>query len=241
MSSARTTLIFILIIMLVNSVGLLGQDKSSKLVITDSIFNFGFFASDARVVHTFHLRNDGDDTLRIIKVKPSCGCTTAPLHNYNIAPNDSTTLDLYFDSKRLTGLVKKKVTILSNDPVSPLKEIGFIAITSKPHPYLKAKPEVLNFGRLSIDKLDKPYEVKLTNIIDEPVELNIVDRTFEYINAELKDSILQPGETTTLEMTLFRIPNDPSLYNFSTTISANIKGVDIYLSIPAVGRLNRLE
>lgn len=219
----------------------LAQDPAAKLVMPDSIFDFGFFATDARVVHTYPLYNHGDDTLRIIKVKPGCGCTVAPLHNYDIPPGDSTTLDMYFDSKRLTGLVKKKTTILSNDPVTPLKEIAFIAVTGKQHPYVRPKPEVINFGRLSAGKIDKVYKTTLTNVTDAAVKLEIIDVSRDFIEVELAGDSLEPGESTELNVTLLRIPNDPNLYNFSATLAVKIKDVNIHLTIPAVGRLNRID
>jgi len=227
--------------MLVCGSALFAQDPAAKLVMPDSIFDFGFFATDARVVHTYPIYNHGDDTLRIIKVHPGCGCTVAPLHKYDIPPGDSTTLDMYFDSKRLMGLVKKKVTILSNDPVTPYKEIAFIAITGKVHPYVRPKPDVINFGRLSMDKLDKSFSTTLTNVTDAAVELELIDFSQDYIRVDLESDSLQPGESTELKMTLLRIPNDANLYNFSATLGVKIEDVNIHLTVPAVGRLNRVD
>jgi hypothetical protein len=241
MNFHKTLSILVLGISLCFGQTVLGQDPAAKLVMPDSIFDFGFFATDARVVHTYPIYNQGNDTLRIIKVKPGCGCTTAPLHNYDIPPGDSTTLDMYFDSKRLTGLVKKKTTILSNDPVTPFKEIAFIAVTGKKHPYVRPQPEVINFGRLSAGKIDKVYSTTLTNVTDAAVKLEIIDLSENYLDAELVRDTLEPGESTELKITLRRIPNDPNLYNFSATLGVKIKDVNIHLSIPAVGRLNRID
>jgi len=241
MKNLKTTAIIAtaIIIMLTNI--LAAQEKASKIVLPEVVFDFGFFADDARVVHTFTIKNEGDDTLRIIKVKPGCGCTAAPLRNANIAPNDSTFVDVYFDSKRLTGLVKKKVTILSNDPINPLMEAATISITGKKHPYIKCDPEVINFGRLSAEKLDKEYSVTLTNITSTDVELEIIDYSKDYIDIQLANSVLKPGESTAFMITLRRVPLDPNFYNFSATLSANIEDIKIHLTLPAFGRINRIE
>jgi len=241
MKNFKTTAILIILIFIVMTNILVAQEPASKIALPETVFDFGFFADDARVVHTFTIKNEGDDTLRIIKVKPGCGCTAAPLRNANIAPNDSTFVDVYFDSKRLTGLVKKKVTILSNDPINPLMEAATISITGKKHPYIQYDPEVINFGRLSADKLDKEYVSTLTNITDADVELEIVDYSIDYIDVALKSNLLKPGESTEFVMTLRRIPLDPNFYNFSATLSANIKDIKIHLTIPAFGRMNRVD
>ncbi len=241
MNFHKTLSILVLGMILCCGQSILAQDPAAKMIMPDTIFDFGFFATDARVVHTYPIYNQGDDTLRIIKVKPGCGCTVAPLHKYDIPPGDSTTLDMYFDSKRLTGLVKKKITILSNDPITPFKEIAFIAVTGRQHPYVRPKPEFINFGRLSAGKIDKVYSTTLTNVTDAAVKLEIIDLSRDYLEAELVRDSLEPGESTELKITLRRIPNDPNLYNFSATLAVRIKDVNIHLSIPAVGRINRID
>lgn len=241
MKNLKTSTLFITVIFILLTGALMAQEQASKIVVPDNIFDFGFFVEDARVVHTFTIKNEGDDTLRIIKVKPGCGCTAAPLREDNVAPGDSTFVDVYFDSKRLTGLVKKKVTILSNDPIDPLVEAATISITGKKHPYIAADPEFINFGRISADKLDKEFSTTLTNITDADVELVIVDYSRDYIDVQLDKTLLEPGESAKFTVILRRVPLDPSYYNFSATLSANIEDIKIHLTIPASGRLNRVD
>ncbi|NIP43179.1 MAG: DUF1573 domain-containing protein [candidate division Zixibacteria bacterium] len=241
MNNIKTIIITTLTILFIGSSGLFAQGQTADIFLPDSIFDFGFFATDARVVHTYPIVNQGSDTLRITKVKPGCGCTIAPLDKHNIAPGDTAYLDLYFDSKRLTGLVKKGVTILSNDPDEPLREVSIISITGKQHPYVQPKPAVINFGRMSMDKLDSEFTVSLTNVTDAPVELEIVDYSRDFIEVELDKDSLTVGEAGTCIVTLKRIPNDPRFYNFSATLSVNIEDVRIHLTIPAVGRINRVD
>ena len=38
----------------------------------------------------FIIKNTGTDTLKITRVQPSCGCTSAPLDKYTLLPNEST-------------------------------------------------------------------------------------------------------------------------------------------------------
>lgn len=234
-------IIFGLLLLTISSSSLFAQEPSAEMFLPDSVFDFGFFATDARVVHTFPIINTGNDTLEIVKIKPSCGCTAAPLSSDKIAPGDTANVYVYFDSKRLKGLVKKNVAILSNDPIRPLRDLAFISITEKKHPYIAAKPEVINFGRLSMDKIDKTYSTTLTNITDTTVQLSIVDYSKDYIDISLEKNSLKPGESGKFFMTLKKIPVDPAFYNFSATLSANIENIKIHLSIPAVGRLNVVE
>ena len=241
MNRIKTTTIFILSIFLLSGSSLFAQEPTADIFLPDSIFDFGFFATDARVVHTYPIINEGDDTLRIIKVKPGCGCTAAPLDKSNLGPGDTARVDVFFDSKRLTGLVKKGVTILSNDPDEPLREVSFISITGKKHPYVHPKPAVINFGRMAAEKVNRTFTVELTNVTDAPVELEIVDYSSDYMEVELEKDSLDVGESGDFLVTLKRIPNDPRFYNFSATLSVNIEDIRIHLTIPAVGRINRVN
>lgn len=232
---------FLILSLVMFGSSLYAQAPTSEIYLPDSVFDFGFFATDARVVHTYPIINVGNDTLRIIKIKPTCGCTTAPLSSDKIAPGDTARVNVYYDSKRFKGLIKKKIVVLSNDPISPLRNLAFISITDKRHPYIKVEPEVINMGRMSGDKIDKTFSTTLTNITDTTVQISIVDYTKEYVDISLEKTSLKPGESGKFYMTLKKIPIDPAYYSFSATLSANIEDIKIHFSIPAIGRLNVVE
>jgi len=215
------------------------QEEGSRISLPDSLFDFGFFATDAKVQHTFPIINTGNGTLEIITVKPTCGCTTAPLKNKKIAPGDTTYIDLYFDSKRRAGLNKKTVTIISNDPVTPLREIAFIAVTGRPHPFLDIEPGVINMGRMSASKIDRQFKAAITNKTDQELKLDLISYTSEYVDVELQTDTLAPGASTQVLMTLKKIPEDPRNYSFSATLSADNGETSINLTVPAIGRIDR--
>ncbi len=215
------------------------QESGSRISLPDSIFDFGFFATDATVHHTFPIINTGDATLDIIKVKPTCGCTTAPLESNKIAPGDTTYVDLYYDSIRRAGLNKKRVSILSNDPITPLREIAFIAITGRNHPFVELTPGVINMGRMSPSKVDRVFKSTITNKIEEELTLELISHTGQYVDVELEKKTLAPGESAQIIMTLKKIPEDPRHYNFSATMSITNDETTINLTLPAVGRLDR--
>lgn len=77
------------------------------------------------------VRNDGDGPLVVDKVMTSCGCTTAALEPMTIAPGESGTLRVTFDSGAhgpdLRGPLLREVTLVSNDPARPE---AIIAVTA---------------------------------------------------------------------------------------------------------------
>jgi hypothetical protein len=80
------------------------------------IYNFDTIPSGRKVKIEFPIYNTGNSDLIIRSVKPTCGCTAViPLKNI-ISPGDSTQIMVEFNSLGFTGLNKKGVTIITNDP-----------------------------------------------------------------------------------------------------------------------------
>ena len=62
------------------------------LAIEEDSFDFGYVPQRSKIAHVFWLKSVGDETLKITKVTPGCGCTKAPLEKSELAPGDSTRL-----------------------------------------------------------------------------------------------------------------------------------------------------
>lgn len=157
-------------------------------------FNFGFLPKGVHALHTYTIKNKGTDTLRIIKVSPTCGCTSAPLGKSDIGPGDSTRLDVFFDSKKFSGKVTKKISILSNDPKDPYTDISFTARVDRVHPFITAKPNVIE----TEGKNASAYKVKLTNTGTDPLEIKIVSSSEPYIEAKLSREKIEAGRSIDL-------------------------------------------
>ncbi len=76
---------------------------------------------------TVILKNAGADSLHIVGVKPSCGCTTAPLSRSALGPGDTATVEVSVDAKNFSGQQHKSITITSNDPENPKLTIPITA------------------------------------------------------------------------------------------------------------------
>ena len=77
------------------------------------------------------LKNKGDELLKILGVSSTCGCTTLKLKERRIQPGDEVDLNFVVDTRGKLGMVEKTITVHSNDPESPWKEIvAFHALPS---------------------------------------------------------------------------------------------------------------
>ncbi len=72
---------------------------------------------DTQVIVT----NKGGGILNISDVAADCGCTVPTLSKNQLAPGESTFIDINFNSKLFNGPVTKRVQIFSNDPNTPEK------------------------------------------------------------------------------------------------------------------------
>ncbi len=76
----------------------------------------------ARVV----LKNVGRDTLRILGVTTSCGCTTARQPKAFLKSGESDAVEVEFNSTGFRGKIEKHVNIMTNDPTSPTTYVTLV-------------------------------------------------------------------------------------------------------------------
>ncbi len=94
--------------------GAVSATAGPAVKISDPEFDFGKAPQHAELSHTYVIKSVGDDTLRITKIVPGCGCTKAPVEDSVLAPGDSTLLTIKFDSGRFRGATTKRPYIETN-------------------------------------------------------------------------------------------------------------------------------
>jgi hypothetical protein len=168
-----------------------------RLKLIPSIFDFGFMPTGVKVSTRFWLGNSGSDTLRIAEVKPMCGCTTAPLKKNLVAPGDSVPLDVVFDSKNITGVVNKKVTINSNDSTHGPTEIFFTARVQDQDTTMTVRPKGAAFP--TIDKISDT--IALTNDTKAECRIRLATAPPDFIKCLLSSDRMLPGASVSIILT----------------------------------------
>ncbi|MEM1137872.1 MAG: DUF1573 domain-containing protein [Bacteroidota bacterium] len=82
--------------------------------------DFGKVSQKDKVSTTFTINNEGDAPLLIRKTKASCGCTATKPAKTELAPGESTTIDVTFSTGSYKGKQKKSLTVIVNDPNTPM-------------------------------------------------------------------------------------------------------------------------
>lgn len=82
--------------------------------------DFGVIPEGDFPAHLFILRNGGDETLEILNVKTSCGCTAGRATARKIAPGETGSIEVRYESAGRPGAFDKDITVRTNDPERPV-------------------------------------------------------------------------------------------------------------------------
>jgi hypothetical protein len=209
---------------------LMAQDevKSGELDLKERVFDFGLVPRDAKVVHNFVLKNVGNDTLRILNIKPGCSCTTAPIDKRNIAVNDSTVMPVTFSTGKRSGNTSKGVNVTTDMEPRGLFPISIEAYVESPTmntPELTAEPRSIEYTPPDANTREGA-ETELINNSDSDILVKIVDYSSELGIPKLTKDRIKPGKKTQLVFDFDPQLNYKALYG-SVTLEVSGDGLTI--------------
>ncbi len=92
----------------------ISKSVDETLLLKETEFNFGKIPQGKPVTHNFEVINIGKDSLRIVNVQASCGCTTPEWDRQKVqAPGEITTIKVGYNSAS-EGPFNKTITITYN-------------------------------------------------------------------------------------------------------------------------------
>jgi hypothetical protein len=202
----------------------LAQDTKStnaKVFIEETNFDFGYIPGGEVVSHSYYLHSRGTDSLKILNVKPGCGCTKAPLKKDVVAVGDSANVELVFtSSKGGRGTVSKSATVTCNDNDRANFQLTF---KGKTYDYPDSlQPLTLSDATIKIDAKAKSKEAKLVvkNVSKTNVKINLVSLPFDYLKIDIPDSEIKPGKEKEIKIRVNPLVNDEE-FKKSFTFAVN--------------------
>ena len=100
----------------------LGGYAQAEIEFEEEVHDFGQMKQHGDASTEFKFTNTGSEPLIISNAKGSCGCTVPTWPREPIAPGETATIKVKYDSKRV-GPINKSVTITSNAENAPTKVI----------------------------------------------------------------------------------------------------------------------
>jgi hypothetical protein len=110
-----------------------------KLVVPEKLKDVGTVAQGEVVEVAFALVNEGDETLEVKAVRPTCGCTVAD-YDREIAAGATGYVKAKLETRDFSGPISKSILIMTNDPQEPTVTV---VIKTDVHPYVEVLPRAL--------------------------------------------------------------------------------------------------
>lgn len=129
----------------------------------------------------FIVTNKGEETVRIARVKTSCGCTGSILDKKIIPPGESTTITATFNKGKRQGLNHNKLEVFLDNQPAAVATLHMIVQVPR---LVDAQPKIV-YWNPSTSKterqiritLDKRYVNKISNIEYDHSQLTITEET----------------------------------------------------------------
>jgi hypothetical protein len=169
-----------------------------KISVPSKHWELGLVPATSKTVCRYWVKNVGDDSLRILSVKPGCGCTNVPDFKRVLAPNDSTEIGLVFDSGHGKGNFRKSAQIITNDSTEQRISISFGG-TIVPFPD-SISPVAFSNMKVEYEKSGKKEKkIGVINHGQNTVKLSSLSQKSDKLTVKLKDRELKPGQSGEIE------------------------------------------
>ena len=90
-------------------------NKAPKIQCDEPTYDFGTISQINTIKHKFVIKNIGNDILKILNIKVTCGCTVTKIKEKNIKPGKQTDVLVELDLRGTDGEQLKEIIIESND------------------------------------------------------------------------------------------------------------------------------
>jgi hypothetical protein len=128
-------------------------------VVGGDTYDWGSVAP-SKLKTVIEVKNTGSDTLNITNVRPSCGCTTAPIDKNLLLPGESGKINVEIDMTTRTGPTTKTITVYSNDPKNPAQIIYLKADVKRAMVFVPAEYFLIANGKVGEEAMSS---VRITN------------------------------------------------------------------------------
>ena len=136
-----------------------GAADGPKMVVPEKIKDMGKVAQGEVLDVDFAIVNEGDETLEIKAVRPTCGCTVADFDR-EIAAGKTGYIKSKLDTRDFSGPISKSILVMTNDPQDPTTTL---VIKTDVHPYVQVLPRALvRFNAVR----HEPMEQRITVVAD---------------------------------------------------------------------------
>jgi hypothetical protein len=205
--------------------------RGPKIASDEPVFDFGLADNSQPIDHTFVIRNEGDTTLEISRVRPTCGCTVANITSKSLAPGETSEITTRLSLPGRTGRQTKILLVHSNDPDNPQYRL---TLTGEMTTALQVEPVRHFIGQIQPGAKIR-VETRVTSTTDEPFSITGIEASVPDMTAEVE--AMEEGKSYRIT-TLAHAGDSPGLYQANLKILTDHparKVIDIPINGQIVG------
>ncbi len=144
--------------------------NAPRLKLSTNVWDFGTKWYGEPCSTEVTISNIGNAPLEILRVRRSCGCTVAQPQKRKLAPGESVSMKITYNTRKNRKNVSQTITLETNDPTQPRVPIRIKGVVQH---LFDAKPgNRVVFGRLERES-DVKQVIELHNNMKEPVYLKL--------------------------------------------------------------------
>jgi hypothetical protein len=172
-----------------------------KIKFDTPVYDFGKIRAGEDIRKDFTFTNPGNGKLEILKVRPSCGCTTAGDHDKIVDPGKSGKIPIKVGTTNFSGPITKTVTVNTN--CDGADSSITLQIKGDVWQVVQVTPNNASFGRVTSDDAKAGKSIRkltIANNSDKKGEFKVASSSSPNFQGELKE--LEPGKKFELTVTL---------------------------------------
>ncbi|MFH1049901.1 MAG: DUF1573 domain-containing protein [bacterium] len=178
------------------------------------------------------IKNTGNELLKITEVKPTCGCTTAPLDKNELQPGEIATLDITLRIGGSGNELSKTIRIMSTDPKESQKLLWLKCKIIREFQILPNK--FFSFQDMTVGN-EKSEKVIIKNNSKEVIKLYDFKVEPKDLSINLRGNVsIKPGQEIELKATAH--PSEQGNFRGSVTFKTDNKD-NSEVTLNAFGRV----
>jgi hypothetical protein len=146
------------------ALALTGAATAQVIDVEPRSIDFGSMKQQEDRVSFVTVTNKGAGLLVIEDIKADCGCTVPEIMKKQLAPGESTEMEIRFNSKKFHGKTYKSVQIMSNDPVNAVTDVMIMADVFAPLVIVPANERIGFTRSLRGETVTKPVTFRVGHI-----------------------------------------------------------------------------
>lgn len=201
------------------TLGFIETTAQPKLSIDSMRIDLGVMYSGATKTGKITLKNIGNQPLKILRVQPSCGCTTVKQPKSELQPNESDVVEISFNSSLWRGNVEKYVNIETNDPTSQYLAVKLTAEVKEELAPLSSSYSIW-LGSLPVGKRVEQL-ITFKNLTSRSISIKGIAVSTPWLDARSEKKSIKPADTLTVM--LAAVPAKEGYDTGSLTIQTDSK------------------